>query len=123
MNIEQKIKKHKKSQQRKPPKPRLEAQHYTTSVYVLFSEDAKGAETQWAMISYIVHNRKYLHSNANTQRQPAGLLLKGDVYRDAECDSLRLCSRPCCGAAGDLDRRQSTNNRSPALLTGWWWAA
>lgn len=56
MKIAPKKKKHKKSQQNSPLNP----QPYTTSVYVLFSEDAKGAETQWAMISYIIHNRKYL---------------------------------------------------------------
>lgn len=54
-------------------KPRLEAQHNTTSAYVLFPEKATEAETQWAMISYIVHDKKYLNSNANGWGRPTEL--------------------------------------------------
>lgn len=39
-----------KNPNKKPQQLRLETQRYTTSVYVLFSEDANRAETQWAMI-------------------------------------------------------------------------
>lgn len=65
-----------------PQTHRLEAQHDTTSAYFLFPEKATGAETQWAMISYIVHDRKYLYSNANRWQRPTGLLLEGNVCRD-----------------------------------------